>query len=153
MIVCRPLYSLRLAGWGVAVIFTGQVEVKMRRAVRAILLAGIFGLISMASQAAMNPFGPSGLPLTKADYQAIAAATQPLLTDDSLALGTARDWDNPKSGNKGSVKLLERFETKYQGSSLPCRKLQYSVIAKGQADAYNLVLNRCKVADGSWKIL
>jgi surface antigen len=125
----------------------------MRRALQVGLLAGVFFVISYATFAGVSPFGAVGLALTKQDYQAIEAAAKPLLNDDSLAIGTTRDWSSPKSGNHGSIKLLKRFEETVQGATLPCRKLEHTVEIKGQADPYNLVIDRCKVADGSWKIL
>jgi len=44
-------------------------------------------------------------------------------------------------------------EYEYQGSKLPCREIRYHLRTKGTADPYNYKLNRCRVADGSWKIL
>jgi hypothetical protein len=126
----------------------------MRVVSRAVLLAGFFAVLSTATFAGgLNPFGPSGMPLTQGDYSAMAAAAKPLLDDDTLPIGTTHDWNNAKSGNKGTIKLLDRFEYEYEGAKLPCRKLQYHVEVKTWADPYNLDLNRCKVADGSWKIL
>ncbi len=125
----------------------------MRGASRTVLLAGFLTVVSMASQAGFNPFGTAGLPLNKQDYQVMSTAAQPLLNDDTLPIGTTEDWSNTKSGNQGTIKLLERFETNYQGTKLPCRKLQYHVEIKGMADPYNVILDRCKVSDGSWKIL
>jgi surface antigen len=121
---------------------------------RLVLLAGILVLASPASfGAGLNPFGPSGLPLTAQDYAAMAKATNPLLNDDSLPIGTSRDWRNASSGNQGDVTLVERFTYDYQGSKLPCRKLKYHVQVRNLADPYNLILQRCRIADGSWKIL
>jgi len=79
-------------------------------------------------------------------------ASQPLLNDDSLPIGTTREWSNAKSENHGTVQLLKRFEYQYQGSTLPCRELRYHVVVKDSADPYNFAFNRCKLADGSWKI-
>lgn len=92
------------------------------------------------------------MPLNKQDYQAMSTAVQPLLNDDTLPIGTTGEWSNTKSGNQGTIKLLERFETDYQGAKLPCRKLQYHVEVKGMANPYNVILDRCKLSDGSWKI-
>jgi surface antigen len=121
---------------------------------RLTLLAGVLVLVSQPSfGAGLNPFGPSGLPLTAQDYAAMAKATNPLLNDDNLPIGTSRDWSNARSGNRGNVTLLERLTYDYQGSRLPCRKLKYHVQVRNLADPYNLILQRCRIADGSWKIL
>ncbi len=87
------------------------------------------------------------------DLKAIAKATQPLLDDGSLAIGTTREWSNSASGDHGTIQLLKRFEYKYEGNNLPCRELRYHIEVTGNADPYNYQLNRCKVADGSWKTL
>jgi surface antigen len=124
----------------------------MRGVLRLILSAIVLTAISATAYAGFNPFGAAGLPLNKQDYRDIAAASDPLLNDDSVAVGTTRDWNNAKSGNHGTVALLKRYEENVQGANLPCRDLKYIVQIKNQVDPYNLVLTRCKVSDGSWKI-
>ena len=47
--------------------------------------------------------------LTAEDYQDLAAAYQPLLNDDTIAIGTTRAWSNPNTGNQGTVQLVRRF--------------------------------------------
>ncbi|MEA2782109.1 MAG: hypothetical protein QOK29_3653 [Rhodospirillaceae bacterium] len=126
----------------------------MREVVRALMLAIVLAFSWMPSHAAiMNPFGPLGLPLTKEDFSKMNAAVTPLLDEDSLALGTTREWSNPKSGNSGTVTLISRFETNFEGRKLPCRKIRYHFSIRNIADPYNLEINRCRVEDGSWKIL
>jgi len=83
----------------------------------------------------------------------MTAAAQPLLEDNSLPIGTTRDWSNSESGDHGTVQLLRRFEYSYEGSKLPCREIRYHIQVTGSADPYNYKLSRCKVADGSWKTL
>jgi hypothetical protein len=59
----------------------------------------------------------SVLPLSRHhDYKVMSDASRPSLNDDSLPIGTAREWGNAKSGNRGTVQLLKRFEYEYQGS-------------------------------------
>lgn len=56
---------------------------------RIVSLAGILFLVSLNSYAWFNnPFGASGLPLTKGDFEQMSKATQPLLNDDALPIGT-----------------------------------------------------------------
>jgi len=124
----------------------------MRGIFRLVLLAGLLAFVSMGSYAQVGVFG-NAIPLTKQDYAAMAAAAQPLLTDDTVPIGTVREWRNDASGNHGAIKLVERFVYDYQGSKLPCRKLRYHVDGKAPVQPYNVELDRCKVADGSWKIL
>jgi hypothetical protein len=133
-------------------------EVRRFRLSTALLIGalalGTAGLGATESEAAgLNPFGPAGLPLTEQDYAAMAKAADPLLNDDTIALGTTRDWSNPTSGNKGSITLMERFEYTYEGNKLPCRKLKYRAVIQNLADPYNLVIQRCRIANGEWKLL
>ena len=125
----------------------------MRGCLRAVLMACVVALVPVGAQAQYAGF--SGLPevsLTTADYQDLAAAYQPLLNDDSIPIGTRREWSDTKSGDSGTVTLEKRFSVTFEGATLPCRTLRYHFIVKGNNDPYNVRLNRCKMTDGTWKI-
>jgi len=126
----------------------------MRSAIRLIMLSGLLVLGATASWATgMNPFGPSGLPLTDRDFAAMAAVADPLMEDETIPIGTTKSWSNPRSGNSGTITLEGRFTYDYQGSKLPCRKLRYHTVIKNYSDPYNLRLNRCRTANGDWMLL
>jgi len=126
----------------------------MRSAIRLIMLSGLLVLDATASWATgMNPFGPSGLPLTDRDFAAMAAVADPLMEDETIPIGTSKSWSNPRSGNSGTITLEGRFTYDYQGSKLPCRKLRYHTVIKNYSDPYNLRLNRCRTANGDWMLL
>jgi len=126
----------------------------MRSAIRLIMLSGLLVLGATASWATgMNPFGPSGLPLTDRDFAAMAAVADPLMEDETIPIGTSKSWSNPRSGNSGTITLEGRFTYDYQGSKLPCRKLRYHTVIKNYSDPYNLRLNRCSTANGDWMLL
>lgn len=129
----------------------------MRSTSKLLLLACLLSIPAYASFADsfgyFDTSGPLGGRLSHHDLKAIDKATIPLLTDDSLAIGTSRDWSNPGSGDHGTVQLQRRFEYDYEGTKLPCREIRYHIELTSNADPYNYKLNRCKVADGSWKTL
>jgi hypothetical protein len=126
----------------------------MRSAVRLLVLAGGMVLgIAAAHAGGMNPFGPSGLPLTARDFADMATAVEPLLEDETIPIGTARSWSNSRSGNSGTITLEGRFTYDYEGKTLPCRRLRYHTMIRNYADPYNLRINRCKVANGNWMLL
>jgi len=127
--------------------------IAMRSALRLFMLvAGLtFGIA--AAHAGMNPFGPSGLPLTSADFANMSKAVDPLLEDETIPIGTVRSWSNARSGNSGTITLEGRFTYDYEGKTLPCRKLRYHTVIRNKADPYNLLINRCKVASGDWMLL
>lgn len=129
----------------------------MRGTSRLFFLAWFLAVAPTAANAqSYSSYDMSGLfgaKLSNHDLKAMDEAALPLLNDDSVALGTSRDWNNPGSGDHGTVRLQKRFEYTYEGNKLPCREIRYHVQSSGNADPYNFKLNRCKVADGSWKIL
>ena len=125
-----------------------------RAAFRTGLLAALFVLAPALSEAStFDIFGPEALPLTAEDFKLMDQADGPLSTDAALPLESSRSWNNSRSGDSGTITLLKRFEYMYQGQRLTCRKLAYEFAFTSVADQYRYVLNRCQVADGSWKIL
>ena len=65
----------------------------MGRTLRLIMLSGFLVLGATASWATgMNPFGPSGMPLTDKDFAAMAAVADPLMEDETIPIGTSRSW-------------------------------------------------------------
>lgn len=106
-------------------------------------------LVSAAAAQGINPFGRAGFSLTKTDVATLEAATRPFFDDNTVPLGTSRAWSNPDSGNTGTAILVSRFEYK----KMPCRRIQHDIKLAKVADAYHFVIDRCQVADGSWKLL
>jgi surface antigen len=117
------------------------------------LIGALIFVVNSSHAAGLNPFGATGLPLNQQDYADMKAAGDPLRNDESLPIGTMRAWSNPASGNRGTVTLLERFQYNYQGNKLPCRKLKYHIVLRSHSDPYNLALDFCRIAVGSWKIM
>lgn len=117
------------------------------RTLVVILATGLF--LSTAAAQGINPFSKSGFSLSQSDVAKLEEATKPFYDDASVPLGTARAWSNPESGNHGTAVLVERFEYK----KLPCRRIQHDIKLKKIADPYRFVIDRCQVADGSWKFL
>src|SRR5258708_6815364 len=107
---------------------TGRIEggKSMGRALGLIMLSGFLVLGATASWATgMNPFGPSGMPLTAKDFAAMAAVADPLMEDETIPIGTTKSWSNPVSGNQGTITLEGRFTFHFPGRKQPCRKLRY----------------------------
>jgi len=119
----------------------------MRRVLWALLFAAL--MLPLAPAHAVNPFGRAGFELTNSDVTMLTETTRPFFEDDSIAIGTVKSWSNPKSGNGGTATLVERFEQK----GMPCRRIQHDIKLKKIADPFRFVVDRCRVADGSWKML
>jgi len=128
---------------------------KHRRRVKIMILARIFAAVTVTALllspavAQVNPFSRDGFSLSNSDIAKLEEATRPFYEDVTVPLGTARAWNNPDSGNGGTAVLVSRFEYK----KLPCRRIQHDIKLKKMADPYHFVIDRCQVADGSWKFL
>ncbi|MDJ0894577.1 MAG: hypothetical protein QNJ92_05510 [Alphaproteobacteria bacterium] len=99
--------------------------------------------------AQVNPFDvEGGIQIKKGDLTALTLAAQKLY-DAKAPVGTVDEWENPKSGNRGTVTLIDHFER----DGGPCMRLGYTFIIKGEADPKNFALRQCLADDGKWKIL
>jgi surface antigen len=117
---------------------------------RTLATTAVFALFLSAAMAqGINPFSKAGFNLTKTDIAKLEEATRPFFEDATTPLGTARAWSNPESGNGGTAVLVSRFEYK----KLPCRRIQHDIKLAKISDPYHFVIDRCQVADGSWKFL
>jgi len=115
-------------------------------ALAAVLLTGVAGL---PAQAQLNPFTRSGFELSQEDIEMLKAAAAKLYVGETAPVGKGEHWANEATGNSGTVQLIGLFD--HQG--LPCRRLQHDIKIKGVSDPYRFIVDRCKVADGSWKQL
>jgi hypothetical protein len=127
----------------------------MKRGAFQTALLGVLLLLApgLSNASTFDIFGPEALPLTAEDFRLMDQADQALTADTALPLDSSRSWSNSTSGDSGTITLLKRFDYMYQGNRLTCRKLAYEFAFASVADQYRYVLNRCQVADGSWKIL
>ena len=121
----------------------------MNRIGKATLVAIFACMLWAPSALALNPFEKSTFDLDQSDLEAIQAATQPYFDDDTVAPGTVREWSNAETGNSGTATLLERFEH----DGMPCRRIQHDITIEDVADKFRYIIDRCQVADGSWKLL
>ena len=120
--------------------------------IRAILLAA-FVLAASATASllvhAADPFRGSGFQLDEDDLALLKTAAEKLYLTDGVEVGAVEEWTNPETGSHGTVKLIRKHE--YKG--LPCRRLQHDIELKRVSDPFRFTVDRCKVADGEWKIL
>jgi surface antigen len=120
------------------------------RAVPA-LLCLCLSLLPTISHAQVSPIPSSRLEtgLNDADRRAMSAAAARLYQRDTVTNGATDTWSNPRSGNSGSVTVLQSF-TK---SEMPCHKLRYDVHLHRRRGMRSYTINWCKTATGAWKIL
>lgn len=122
----------------------------MKKLIAGSLAAVLFvGLAVLPAQAQLNPFTRSGFELSQEDIDLLSAAAKKLYLDESVKVGTVETWSNATSGNTGSVQLIGTFE--YKG--LPCRRLQHDIKIKDVANPFRYIFDRCKTANGEWKVL
>jgi surface antigen len=118
---------------------------------RALLyLTAAFCISTLAAPAIaqINPFSRNQS-ITNEDLKLIESASVKLYKVDSPKVGAAERWDNPNSGNSGTVTLTQLFEK----DGMPCRKLRHRIAVKGQKEPVIYIFNRCRVKSGEWKLL
>jgi len=90
--------------------------------------------------------GSIGRRLDEADRLEHARATQHAL--ENARTGHAREWENPDTGNAGSVRPTRTYEAE---SGQPCREFQQTIIVGGEeVQGYGTA---CRQPDGAWKIV
>ena len=84
-----------------------------------------------------------GSPLSARDRKLMEEATQSALERNKL--GQSANWQNPESGNLGTVTPLRTF---YALSGQPCREYQQTLTISGRTEfAYDAA---CRETDGAW---
>lgn len=116
-----------------------------RRPYLAALLAACL-LLPAVALAQMNPFSRSGFELAEGDSDKIRDAVAEL-EKETATLGDTASWENADSGNSGTVAYVG--DSSYK--DLPCRRLQHDIVLKSSGQDYRFIVDRCKMADGSWK--
>ncbi len=86
-----------------------------------------------------------GASLDKADMVYARQASQ---TAQTAPIGEVISWNNPETGNSGSVTPKKDG---YTGSGSYCREYEQTIIVGGQEET--AVGTACRQADGSWKIV
>jgi hypothetical protein len=100
----------------------------------------------LAAHAQMNPLkGEIGM--SEEELTAMGAAAAKLYTDPTTVAGSVERWQAP-SGTGGTVRLAETYE--FEG--MPCARLLHEVKRTGAADPQTFTIDRCRTAEGDWKI-
>lgn len=115
-------------------------------AAMAFLVAG-----ASLAQAQINPFGRWAQPgLTKEESAMVSKAAKSVYENPDVKVGDRADWKSQKTGNSGWVEATKLF----QARGWNCVELLYGFHIKEAEQARNTItLNRCKMPDGTWKIL
>ena len=87
-----------------------------------------------------------GKSLDKADKAFARDTTQKTL--ETAPIGQVNTWNNPDSGNSGSVKPVSTYQS---ASNAPCREFETTIYVDGQQETG--VGNACRQEDGTWKIV
>lgn len=87
-----------------------------------------------------------GQHLSEGDEQRMTSTTTDALENNET--GEASSWDNPDSGNRGTVTPTETYQ---HDDGQYCREFQQTVYIDGEPEqAYGTA---CRQPDGSWKIV
>jgi hypothetical protein len=114
-------------------------------AARLILLA--LGVVASSSAFAQTNLGdlqdaPSGK-FTPADFDMLWAAVDEVSRGKQV--GAAKSWENPSTGNGGTIKLLNVFTT---ADGKDCRRLRVDNHARSLKGSSKQIV--CAGADGKW---
>ena len=91
---------------------------------------------------------PAWANLSKDDLDRMNAAAARLYEGKSI--GTVERWRNPDTGNAGSVRLEDRFESR----GMPCWRLDYVIrVEQTKEHPSHYIINWCKTPAGEWKIV
>ncbi|MHB1220016.1 MAG: hypothetical protein ACYC1L_17655 [Alphaproteobacteria bacterium] len=105
-----------------------------------------------ASNAQINPFGKwAQVGFTKEDAEMNQKAAASLYEKPDVKTGEKASWQNPASGNGGTVTTTRIYKYK----DMPCVDLLSSLDLKDSQDKSKKEIKstRCKVTSGEWKIL
>ena len=105
-------------------------------------------LVATAAGALLGAFVGKevGKSLDRADRVAMQQTVQQSL--ETAPMGTTSSWQNPDSGNSGTVTPSNTFQ---RGDGTYCREFSQTVTVGGRTeDAYGTA---CRQPDGSWKIV
>lgn len=106
----------------------------------------LFALVVFSSQAIAQLYG-GALDLRDEDIAMAQAAAQPLYANPDTPIGTSATWDNPATGNRGSVTLVAINTI----NGTECRRLSHLIFVKDQADPFNFLVDRCFI-NGEWRV-
>ena len=114
--------------------------------------AALAGLLLTSGQllAQSGAFGwsPNDARLTDADNRMLWQTMDAMNKMPSPTQGEMRKWNNPASGNSGTVTLARLYES----NSMPCHALHYTISFVSQPVPQNYDFNWCRVASGEWRI-
>jgi surface antigen len=102
-------------------------------------------MLAVASRAQMSPFlNDYENTLNGDDMAAISTASERLFDQQD---GASDTWSNPKSGNGGSITVINSFTR----DGMQCRKIGYDVRIAGIPETHSYTFDWCKTSNG-WKI-
>jgi surface antigen len=102
----------------------------------------------LISDAQINPFQSSRTQLRGDDQKLMSAAASQLYQQETVSSGSASHWSNPKTGDSGTVTVLQSFEKE----GMACRKVRYVIRLRGVTGQRVYTANWCKTASGEWKL-
>jgi hypothetical protein len=126
-----------------------MVRPKVRSVTMSLCCLSIF-MFAAALHAQVSPFfNRFAGNLNGDDMNYMIAAGEQLYGKSNVADGASDTWLNPKSGNGGTITVLQSFTR----DGMPCRKVRYDIRLAGHTDTRPYTVDWCKTQGGVWKML
>jgi surface antigen len=128
---------------------TSRVRAKVRSVAVSLCCLSAF-VLAAGLHAQMSPFfNRFAGNLNGDDMNYMIAAGEQLYGKGNVGDGASDTWLNPKSGNGGTITVLQSFAR----DGMPCRKVRYDVRLAGHTDTRSYTADWCKTPGGVWKML
>lgn len=116
------------------------------RSLALVLLVGLLLGLPEASQAQWRYLFEGAEDLTKSDIEMMRQAARDGL--EGKEAGDRVAWENPETGHKGVVILLEKSQT----AELECRRVRHVTQLSEAAKELSLTSKICRAPGGDWKV-
>jgi len=100
------------------------------------------------AQAGAFGWSPDDARLTNADSTMLWQTMDAMNKMPSPVQGETRKWNNPASGNSGTVTIARLYES----NGMPCHALHYTISFASQPVPQNYDFNWCRQSNGEWRI-
>ena len=90
--------------------------------------------------------------LSRSDLSLMDKTAEKLYGLNTVGDGTNETWTNPRTGDSGTVTVLNSFEKTDRGTGMACRKVQYELSMWNKIKTTAYTVDWCRQPNGKWKL-